>query len=61
MMGLFQYIAPTMQFLIGVFLFNEPFTRSRFIGFGLVWLALLLSAVEGVVWGRARDAHLPRR
>jgi chloramphenicol-sensitive protein RarD len=49
MMGLFQYIAPTMQFLIGVFLFHEPFTRSRFIGFSLVWVALLLSAVEGVI------------
>jgi chloramphenicol-sensitive protein RarD len=49
MMGLFQYIAPTMQFLIGVFLFHEPFTRSRFIGFALVWVALLLSAVEGVI------------
>jgi chloramphenicol-sensitive protein RarD len=52
MMGLFQYIAPTMQFLIGVFLFHEPFTRSRFIGFALVWVALLLSAVEGVAHSR---------
>jgi chloramphenicol-sensitive protein RarD len=52
MIGLFQYIAPTMQFLIGVFLFHEPFTRSRLIGFALVWLALLLSAVEGVIHSR---------
>lgn len=49
MVGLFQYIAPTLQFLIGVFLFHEPFTRSRFVGFALVWVALLVSAVEGVV------------
>jgi chloramphenicol-sensitive protein RarD len=46
MVGLFQYIAPTIQFLIGVFLFHEPFTSSRFIGFSLVWLALVLSAIE---------------
>jgi chloramphenicol-sensitive protein RarD len=52
MVGLFQYIAPTMQFLIGVFLFHEPLTRSRLIGFALVWLALLLSAVEGVIHSR---------
>ncbi len=48
MVGLFQYIAPTLQFLIGVFLFHEPLTRSRLIGFSMVWLALVLSALEGV-------------
>ena len=56
MVGLFQYIAPTLQFLIGVFLFHEPFTRSRFIGFSMVWLALLLSAVEAGVWGSSSAA-----
>jgi chloramphenicol-sensitive protein RarD len=48
MVGLFQYIAPTLQFLIGVFLYHEPFTRSRFIGFSMVWLGLLLSAFESL-------------
>jgi chloramphenicol-sensitive protein RarD len=46
MVGLFQYIAPTIQFLLGVFLFHEPFTRSRLIGFSMVWLALIVSAIE---------------
>jgi chloramphenicol-sensitive protein RarD len=45
MIGLFQYINPSMQFVIGVFLYHEPFTRSRLIGFGMVWVALVLSAL----------------
>lgn len=46
MVGLLQYIAPTLQFLIGVFLYHEPFDQSRLIGFSLVWLALILFWVE---------------
>src|SRR5436189_5278710 len=43
--GLFQYINPSLQFLLGVFVFHEPFTRSRLIGFSIVWIALILSAL----------------
>jgi chloramphenicol-sensitive protein RarD len=46
-MGIMQYIAPTMQFLIGVLLYHEPFDVQRLIGFGFVWLALVIFAVEG--------------
>ncbi len=46
LVGLLQYIAPTLQFLIGVFVYGEPFDHTRLIGFGLVWLALLLFWVE---------------
>jgi chloramphenicol-sensitive protein RarD len=46
MIGVLQYIAPTLQFLIGVFLYHEPFDQSRLIGFSLVWLALILFWVE---------------
>ncbi|HEX4999913.1 MAG TPA: EamA family transporter RarD, partial [Terriglobia bacterium] len=48
-MGLFQYIAPTIQFLLGVLVFKEAFSRTQFLGFSLVWLALIICAVEGVV------------
>ena len=41
-LGVLQYIAPTMQFLIGVLLYGESFTPSRIIGFSLIWLALAL-------------------
>jgi len=43
---LLQYIAPTLQFLSGVFLFNEPFTHERLIGFGIIWFALAIFTLE---------------
>jgi chloramphenicol-sensitive protein RarD len=46
LVGLFQYIAPSLQFLIGVLVYHEEFTRERQIGFSIVWLALILFAVE---------------
>jgi chloramphenicol-sensitive protein RarD len=41
-LGLLQYLAPVMQFLIGVFVAHEPMPASRVAGFALVWLALAL-------------------
>lgn len=49
--GLLQYIAPTLQFLIGVFLYKEPFDQSHLIGFGIVWVALVIFWVENY-WSR---------
>jgi chloramphenicol-sensitive protein RarD len=49
LVGILQYIAPTLQFLLGVFVFKEGFSRSQFIGFSLVWLALILFAAEGLM------------
>jgi chloramphenicol-sensitive protein RarD len=40
--GLLQYIAPTGQFLLAVFLYDEPFTRDNLVTFALIWLALAL-------------------
>jgi chloramphenicol-sensitive protein RarD len=52
--GLLQYMAPTMQFLIGVLLYNEPFNQTRLIGFCIIWLALIIYAAEGVsYWQRS--------
>lgn len=47
LVGMLQYINPTMQITIGVMLYDEPFTRVQMVGFGLVWSALVLFAVEG--------------
>ena len=47
LVGMLQYINPTMQITIGVMLYNEPFTRIQLVGFSLVWCALALFAVEG--------------
>jgi chloramphenicol-sensitive protein RarD len=52
MVGILQYIAPSIQFLLGVFVFGESFTRERLIGFALVWTALVIFAGEGL-WLRA--------
>ena len=41
-MGMLQYIAPSLQFIFGVFLFGEEVSRGRVYGFALVWLALIL-------------------
>lgn len=54
LVGVLQYIAPTMHFLIGVFVYHEPLTVERLVGFGLIWLALILFAVEGYVTHRAQ-------
>lgn len=59
MIGVLQYIAPTLQFLIGVFLYHEPFDRSRLIGFGLVWLALAIFWVENYLAHRVSIPPIP--
>ncbi|MFZ2358958.1 MAG: EamA family transporter RarD [Anaerolineae bacterium] len=46
-LGLLQYIAPTMQFSIGVFIYHEPFDQARLLGFSIVWFALAVYSVEG--------------
>ncbi len=45
-LGFLQYIGPTLQFLLGVFLYHEPFDSARLTGFGLIWLALLIYSLE---------------
>jgi chloramphenicol-sensitive protein RarD len=54
MVGIMQYIAPTLQFLIGVLIYKEPFTTTRLIGFSLVWAALIIFWVEGVFARKTR-------
>lgn len=51
--GLLQYIAPTIQFLLGVFVYQEPFSHNQLIGFGIVWLALAIFLVENYLASRA--------
>ena len=47
--GILQYIAPTMQFMIGVLIYKEPFTLERLVGFGIIWLALIVYTGEGLL------------
>src|SRR6266545_7003179 len=57
--GLLQYIAPTMQFLIGVFLYKEPFDQAHLIGFGIVWIALIIFWVENFIANRVPVEPIP--
>ncbi|RZU02905.1 EamA family transporter RarD [Rivibacter subsaxonicus] len=52
LLGLLQYIGPTLQLLLGVLLFGEAFGPDRAIGFALIWAALALYSFES--WWRSR-------
>jgi chloramphenicol-sensitive protein RarD len=51
--GVMHYITPTCQFLLGVLVYKEPFSTVRALGFGLVWIGLIVFAVEGFLALRA--------
>lgn len=59
MIGVLQYIAPTIQFLIGVFIYKETFDQSRLIGFSIVWLALIIFWVENYLANRIPLQPIP--
>lgn len=54
-----QYIAPTLQFLLGVFVLGEPMAPERWIGFGFVWVALVVITVDLTVRGGGRRRGRP--
>jgi chloramphenicol-sensitive protein RarD len=56
LIGILQYINPTLQFLLGTLVYHEPFSLPRLIGFSLVWVALLLFGAEGFFALRAQQA-----
>jgi chloramphenicol-sensitive protein RarD len=47
-LGILQYLAPTLQFLIGVLLYGEPMPPAKLVGFALVWVALALFTSESL-------------
>jgi chloramphenicol-sensitive protein RarD len=48
-LGLLQYIAPTLQFLVGVLLYGEEFSHQRMIGFSIIWLALVVFSLSSLI------------
>jgi chloramphenicol-sensitive protein RarD len=54
MIGLLQYLAPVMQFLLGVLVFREVMPLERWIGFAMVWLGLVILSWDGI--RRSRSA-----
>lgn len=59
LLGLLQYIGPTLQLLIGVLLYEEPFGGARLVGFALIWAALAVYSAEGLLQNRRRAATSP--
>lgn len=53
-LGFFQFITPTLQFLLAVFVYDEVFTDSHKITFGLIWLALAVYSADS--WHRRGQA-----
>ena len=54
LLGILQYIAPTVQFLLGIYLYQEAFTATRLVGFAIIWIALLIFSIEGYFNHRKR-------
>ena len=54
LVGVLQYISPTLQLLLGIFVWHEPFTLARLAGYALIWLALVIYSAEGVWAARLR-------
>ncbi|MEY4554000.1 MAG: hypothetical protein RL197_427 [Actinomycetota bacterium] len=44
--GFMQYLTPTIQFILALTVFHEPMPQARWLGFGLVWFALVLLSVD---------------
>jgi chloramphenicol-sensitive protein RarD len=57
-LGLLQYIAPTMHFVLGLVFFGEAMSPARWVGFVLVWIALVMLTTESLV---SRRRLLPGR
>ena len=53
-LGMLQYLSPTMQMLLGLWFFGEAFSPQRLAGFIVIWSALLVYMGEG--WWRSRQA-----
>jgi chloramphenicol-sensitive protein RarD len=58
-LGLLQYLAPTLQLIFGLTVFNEPMPPVRLLGFCLVWVALLIFSLDGL-W-RRRPSPCPEQ
>lgn len=57
--GLVQYLSPTLQFLLGVWFFHEPFHLQRLIGFLFIWAALALYSASLLKGGAPRPPTTP--
>ena len=50
--GILQYVSPSLQFMLGVWVFREPFSQARLVGFAFIWAALALYTADA--WRASR-------
>jgi len=55
--GVMQYLAPTLQFLVGIFIYNEQFDLPRLIGFSIVWIALIIYSLDRFILQKHRKLN----
>ena len=60
-LGLIQFVTPVLQLLCGVLLLGETMPPSRWVGFGVVWIALTVLSVDAVSQQRPRRRTLTYR
>jgi len=58
-LGLMQYLTPTVQFILGLVVFHEPMPVMRWVGFGLIWVALAVFTAETLRNRRHRVEPVP--
>src|SRR5262249_46503110 len=56
-MGFLQYLSPTGQFLLAVFLYHEPFDHAKLVSFALIWIALAIYSLDSWRAFRASKAR----
>jgi chloramphenicol-sensitive protein RarD len=60
-LGILQYVAPTLQFIIGIALFHEPFSVHQLVGFTFIWTALIIFTLESTLERRRTHVILSPR
>ncbi|HET9024393.1 MAG TPA: EamA family transporter RarD [Burkholderiaceae bacterium] len=58
-LGILQYVGPSLQLLIGVRLYGEPFEADKLIAYGAIWLALAIFSIDGLMQWRSSRSTPP--
>lgn len=58
-LGILQYVGPSLQLLIGVQLYDEPFGADKLIAYGAIWIALAIFSIDGLLQWRSSRSNQP--
>ncbi|MEF3273866.1 MAG: EamA family transporter RarD [Chloroflexus sp.] len=59
--GILQYLAPTLQLLLGVLVYDEPFSTAQLLGFSAIWVALAVYTTDSLLTARRYQAFAPQQ